>query len=270
VTGRNSPSTSKYIFGPAKWMRNLIKPAEGQGVAYLDWHSQEIAVSAGLSGDERMIEAVCSGDPYLSFGRDSGLLPPDATKKTHGRQREQFKIVVLGTLYGMQKATLAMRLGIMPCEAAELLQRHHRTYPTFWRWVECTKSVAFSYNRLASIFGWPVRITARSKATQIANFPVQSGGAEMMRLAAIAATENGIEVCGPIHDAFLIAGPIERLNEDIARMAAIMRRAGEVVAGFPVEVDDGESVAKAAWPSRYTEEKGLEMFNKVRAYVSER
>jgi DNA polymerase-1 len=34
----------------------------------------------------------------------------------------------------------------------------------------------------------------------------------MMRLAAIAATEVGIEVCAPVHDAFLIAAPLERLD----------------------------------------------------------
>ena len=34
------------------------------------------------------------------------------------------------------------------------------------------------------------------------NFPMQAGGAEMMRIAAIAATEAGIEVCCPVHDAF--------------------------------------------------------------------
>ena len=29
VTGRNQPSNTKFIFGPATWMRFLIKPPEG-------------------------------------------------------------------------------------------------------------------------------------------------------------------------------------------------------------------------------------------------
>jgi DNA polymerase I len=33
----------------------------------------------------------------------------------------------------------------------------------------------------------------------------------MMRIAAIAATEAGIEVCCPVHDAFLISAPIDRM-----------------------------------------------------------
>src|SRR4029453_4603772 len=102
-----------------------------------------------------------------------GLVPPDATKVTHGALRERAKVVVLGVLYGMQTATLATQLGIPPCEAAELLQRHHRTYPSFWRWIEASTSAAFPTKRLASVFGWPIRVTARTKATQLANFPMQ-------------------------------------------------------------------------------------------------
>ncbi len=35
-TGRNHPSTNKFIFGSSVWLRSLIKPAEGWGVAYAD------------------------------------------------------------------------------------------------------------------------------------------------------------------------------------------------------------------------------------------
>jgi DNA polymerase I len=36
-TGRNQPSNTKFIFGPAAWLRGLIKPAPGHGIAYVDW-----------------------------------------------------------------------------------------------------------------------------------------------------------------------------------------------------------------------------------------
>ena len=71
VTGRNQPTRS--TFGPAKWMRHLIKPPEGYGVAYIDWTSQELGIAAGLSGDERMIAGYCAGDPYMAFARIAGL-----------------------------------------------------------------------------------------------------------------------------------------------------------------------------------------------------
>lgn len=265
VTGRNSPSNSKYIFGPAKWMRHLIKPPEAYGVAYIDWVSQELAIAGALSGDDRMVDGYLTGDPYMAFARDSGLAPPGATKATHGPLRERVKVVCLGVLYGMQATTLATVLGIAPVEATELLQRHRRTYPRFWWWSEATVSAAFSRNRLSSVFGWPMRVTSSTKPTSLSNFPAQSNGAEMMRLAAIAGTEAGIEICGPVHDAFLIGAPLDRLDADIDLMRTIMRRAGEAVAGIPINVE----VEETRWPSRASEAKGTPMFDKIVSLFSE-
>jgi hypothetical protein len=92
---------------------------------------------------------------------------------------------------------------------------------------------------------------------------MQANGAEMMRLAAIAGTEAGIEICGPIHDAFLIAAPLDRLDADIDMMSTIMRRAGEAVAGIPINVE----VEKTRWPSRMTEVKGAPMFSEISQFV---
>jgi DNA polymerase I len=55
-TGRNQPSTSKFIFAPSVWLRGLIKPAPGFGVAYVDWSQQEFGIAAALSRDEKMLE----------------------------------------------------------------------------------------------------------------------------------------------------------------------------------------------------------------------
>ena len=100
-TGRNQPSNTKFIFGPATWMRGLIRPEPGQALAYIDWSSQEIGMAAGLSGDERLINAYKSGDIYMAFARDAKLVPADATKQSHPNQRAVCKTIVLGLGYGM-------------------------------------------------------------------------------------------------------------------------------------------------------------------------
>jgi hypothetical protein len=51
LTGRNQPSNKKFVFGPAKWFRSLIKPPP------IDWSAQENALAAALSGDELMMES---------------------------------------------------------------------------------------------------------------------------------------------------------------------------------------------------------------------
>jgi hypothetical protein len=82
-TGRNQPSTSKFIFGLAKWARGLIQPHPGYAIAYIDWSQQEFGVAAALSGDKNMMAAYHSGDPYLTFAKQAGAVPLDATKASH-------------------------------------------------------------------------------------------------------------------------------------------------------------------------------------------
>jgi DNA polymerase-1 len=94
-TGRNQPSNTKYIFGPSVWLRGLIKPPPGHGVAYIDWSQQEFGIAAALSGDTAMQSAYLSGDPYLAFAKQAGAVPADATKASHGAARELFKQCVL-------------------------------------------------------------------------------------------------------------------------------------------------------------------------------
>ena len=87
-TGRNQPSNSKFIFGPSVWLRGLIRPRPGWGLAYVDWSQQEFGIAAALSGDPAMMEAYRSGDPYLAFAIQAGAVPRDGHKEdARGRAR---------------------------------------------------------------------------------------------------------------------------------------------------------------------------------------
>ena len=96
VTSRNQPSNSSFVFGPAVWLRYLIKPEPGNAVAYVDFEQQEFGIAACLSDDAAMKDAYAAGDPYLEFAKQAGAVPQDATKKTHGAVRDQFKLCALG------------------------------------------------------------------------------------------------------------------------------------------------------------------------------
>src|SRR5262249_59692926 len=129
----NQPSNSKFIFGPSVWIRSLIKPGAGRAVAYIDYGQQEFAIAAKLSGDRSMAEAYASGDPYLTFAKQAGAIPPEGTKETHAGVRELFKTTALGVLYGMEAERLAVRLE-KPSIIAHALQRdHHQLYRRFRR-----------------------------------------------------------------------------------------------------------------------------------------
>jgi DNA polymerase-1 len=266
-TGRNQPSNAKYIFGPSVWIRSLIKPPPGYGLAYVDWSVQEFAIAAVLSGDEAMIAAYASGDPYLGLAKQTGAVPSDATKETHAGVRQLFKQCVLGIGYGMEEYTLAQRTGLTPIEARDILRAHHEAYPKFWRWSDAAVDHAMLHCSLHTIFGWHVHVGADSNPRSLRNFPAQANGAEMMRLAACFASERGIEVCAPVHDAFLICAPLERLEADVATMRAAMAEASRaVLGGFEVRTD----VKIVRHPERYSDPRGAVMWERVMKLIARR
>ncbi|MCB1130610.1 MAG: DNA polymerase I, partial [Verrucomicrobiae bacterium] len=237
-SGRNQPSTSRFIFGNARWLRSLIQPQPGTSLAYIDWAQQEFGIGAVLSGDRAMVEAYRSSDPYLAFAKRAGAVPPDATKSSHPNERSTFKMVVLGVGYCMSAPGLAAKLGCSVVEAEELLQIHRQCYPNFWRWSQGAADYGFMNGMIHSRFGLQLHVTADTKDRTLRNFPSQANGAEMMRLAAIYATEAGIRVCAPVHDAFLIEAATEDLDHEVYRMQECMARASaDVLDGFRLDTD---------------------------------
>ncbi|MBW8617068.1 MAG: hypothetical protein KGO21_00035 [Hyphomicrobiales bacterium] len=266
-TGRNQPSTSRFIFGPSTWIRGLIKPSAGYSVAYLDWRSQEIAVAAARSGDIAMWEAYESGDPYMTFAIQAGLAPKGATKSTHKAVRDKCKVIVLGVQYGMTANGIARASGLLEAEAQDLIRRHRETYKTFWRWAENNASAALFGLPLQTCFGWKIQVGRGTdpKERTFLNWPMQANAAEMLRLACCLATEAGLKICAPIHDALLIEAPTERIHKDIEHLKDIMRTASEAVLG------DGKfcgvDVQIVHYPDRYQDERGADMWTKIMRFL---
>jgi hypothetical protein len=259
-TGRNQPSTASFIFGPAVWLRGLIKPGAGLALAYLDYEQQEFGIAAALSEDEAMQEAYRSGDPYLTFAKQAGAVPSGATKNTHRDERERFKQCALGVQYGMQARSLAVRLGLSPGEAQRLLRLHRQTYPTYWRWSPEVGNVARRDGRLRAAFGWTVHVTPGANPRSLRNFPLQANGAEMLRLACCALTEGGVRVCAPVHDAVLVEAPAADIERVLADCRGAMEWASrQVLGGFSLRVD-----AKVVrHPDRYMDARGRGMWDRV-------
>ena len=183
-----------------------------------------------------------SGDPYLAFAKQAGAVPPDGTKKTHEKERDLFKTCVLGVQYGMGEELLALRIigtNKYPLATARnLLGAHRRTYPAYWAWSQRNADHANLRGYLQSVLGFHFYITGDTKLRTETNFPVQGNGSELLRLACCLATERGIEVCAPIHDAILIGAPLDRLGADIEATQAIMELAGkELLGGFELRTD---------------------------------
>jgi DNA polymerase I len=263
-TGRNTPSTSRFVFGPATWIRGFIKPPPGMAIAYIDYSQQEFAIAGVLSGDQQMQEAYASGDPYLAFAKQAGAVPVEATKQSHEAIRDCFKACSLGVLFGMGAATLGQRIAQPMPYARDLLRVHRETYPRYWRWSDGAVDHAMLLGHLFTTFGWTITTGKEASPASLRNWPVQSTGAEVLRLACCLATEAGIAVCAPVHDALLIEAPIDAIDEHVARTQDLMTEAGRIVlGGFPLRTDS----TVIRYPNRYADKRGTRMWAEVESLV---
>ena len=135
-TSRNQPSTSEFLYGASKWIRNFIQPEPGCALLYFDYSAEEIGIAAALSGDKVMQADYLNGDFYINFGVALGLLPPGCTKaiaeEHHPGVRDRLKIVCLATLYGMGPMLLSLRIDKPKAIAAAWIRHHRHRYKVFW------------------------------------------------------------------------------------------------------------------------------------------
>jgi hypothetical protein len=263
-SGRNAPKAGEFVFGPAVWIRALIVPPPGYAIAYIDWSAQEVGIAAALSGDPALIQDYLT-DPYLGFAKRIGLAPPEATKRTHGTIRDAMKPVVLGVNYGMGLRTMASRLGKDTDETARLIAGHRRAYPRFWRWVDAAVDYAQLRGRLETRLGWCRFMNAEDfRPTSAQNSPMQATGSDMLRLGTIYATEAGLDIAAPVHDAVMLLAPERWIEPAVREAQKHMRRASaDLLDGF--EIRTSATIVRSG--KHYIDPRGLVMWRRVMAQL---
>jgi hypothetical protein len=119
---------------------------------------------------------------------------------------------------------------------------------------------AFLENTLWTVFGWNLYLGGQVNPRSLRNFPMQANGAEMLRLACCLATERGISVCAPVHDAILIEAPLDELGGVVEQAQESMGQASEIVLkGFRLRAE----VNIIRYPDRYSDKRGQKMWDAV-------
>jgi DNA polymerase-1 len=257
-SGRNAHARSPYN-AHAGVRGFMLFPPDTIG-AYLDWRTQEVGVAAARSDDADYKAAYAGGDIYHALALMCGFTndrDPVRWKKEHPDVRDRMKALQLAISYGMGVPSLARGLNRHPLIASAIIERHRREYPRFWQWRENMVETAMLERRIESVFGWPLRISTSPNIRTLYNFPMQSGGAEMLRLAASRMCEAGIVPIMLVHDAVLLE---EVSLERIEHAKEIMVQAGrDVCDGLEIGVStdqlliggaryhDKRPVAKEMW-----------------------
>jgi hypothetical protein len=266
-TGRNAPSNSRYVFGPAKWLRFLIAPPPGQVLIHRDYCQQEVRIAAIISGDKELLAACESGDVYLGIATQLGFVSESMSAAELKAVRTLFKTVVLGIQYGLGAWSLAIRTGISLYEASEILARLRARFRVFEDWTRRVADRAGLDLEITTPLGWVMQCPPHINPRTVRNFPIQSTGAEILHVACVLAERRGFRLVAPVHDALLAEAAASEATDVSAALDRVMREAAAVVLrGYELPTD----VQMVEAGRRYFDERGEAMWNTVNKLVARR
>jgi hypothetical protein len=102
---------------------------------------------------------------------------------------------------------------------------------------------------------------------------MQSNGSELMRLVIIRAGASGLRLIGCAHDSFLIEDTINRIEDSVAKLQAIMRQASrDLLDGFELRADC-KPTDIVRYPDRFVDkrerEDGMRHWNRMMTLIGE-
>ena len=204
ATGRNAHAKSPY--NAHAGMRAFMVSRRDAIGAYLDWRTQEVGVAAALSGDTALMDAYRAGDIYHALAR---VLRPHRKIRTRrvGRRQSGDAQPHEGAAARRSPTAWAWRrwrgLRSSPADC----QRDHRApqanLSALLAVARRHGATAMLERRIESVFGWPLHISTSPNQRTLYNFPMQAGGAEMLRLATMRLCDAGIVPIMLVHDGIL-------------------------------------------------------------------
>ena len=208
-TGRNQPKANSFLMAQPAWLRVLLDAPKGMCLVSIDCGKQEVYYLAVASGDSKLIQAYVSGDPYVSFGLDTGILKEDMRgRPIWDMMRHICKTTVLMIQYGAGSGGLAnvLSLGlnkeIKKYEAQKWINAWHRNYPVASKYREDVYKQYLRNKRLILQDGWTMW-SGNTNKRSIQNFPIQGGCAVALREAVMAARREGVRIVMTQHDSFM-------------------------------------------------------------------
>lgn len=216
-SSRSQPKATGFLFLKSAWMRSLVAPKAGRAICGIDYGSEEFFLgglmatttfSGDAEGDQNMIEAYESGDPYSWFGIEAGSMPKGATKESHPKIRDAFKSTVLALQYDMGDKSLAAKLeqdtGDRWTErmASKQSTMFKRVFAIFTKYRKLFVAMASSMYQISND-GWILFKDNPNPRSQ-GNWPIQTMGAVIMREAVRLAQDRGLDVIFTLHDAVYI------------------------------------------------------------------
>ena len=189
------------------------------------------------------------------------------------QQRQVYKACVLGRIYGMGAEALARNLGISKAEAQRILDQMTARYPALNAWLERIQIKVAHAIPIVCLLGWSLAATGRpGEERTFLNFPMQANSAELMRLIIVRASH--LPLIGCAHDSFLVEDAIDRIEQTVAELREIIRKASrDLLGGFELRADYDPTKDCARYPDRFADEReredGMRRWNRLMALIEE-
>jgi hypothetical protein len=238
ATGRCLPKPEKFIFGAPRQFRHVIRALPGRVVVGLDYVAQETALLGGYAEDHALLTAYAAGDVHLEAARLCGLVPPEATAKTHKEERRRIKACNLGVPYGARPPRIAAQLGIDVGLASAFFDIHCRVFRRSHEF--CERVIETAENDRVTVLqdGWRKIVPAPFRPTSAVNFPIQGSAASILRHAVLGFHAAGLPLIATVHDAAIFEVGLAEAHDLIATATRIMVEAGAYfVPGLQLKVE---------------------------------
>lgn len=241
ATGRlGMQPKSGFVYTMGKPFRGLVNPPKGRVVVELDFHSEEVACQAYLSGDKVMSQMYQHPQYDNDFYTDvAHSIDPTVTEKKDPR-RKTYKVVALMLNYGAGAKKLASVVGLDLRKCYKVCTHLKRQFHHYWQFVNKAKASCTRNTPLWFSDGWRIHYLPSGKQTTLGNFPFQGVGAYILRLILIECWKRNIEVIAPIHDAIAFECDEANWEETAETVAQIMRDCSKKALGIAVDVGDPE------------------------------
>lgn len=173
-------------FKPSQNFRMAFLPEEGHYWVSRDFAGQELRIMANLSGEEAWVNAFLNGEDLHTATAIAIWNDPS--------KRKAAKAINFGLLYGKTATGLAADLNITKEEAQAYIDKFFEKLPKIKQYIdrairnaESTKDTANFYGRKRRMLSFMTsygRLSGTGKR-RVSNFPVQSIGADITKLALI-------------------------------------------------------------------------------------
>jgi hypothetical protein len=209
-SARTQPSATGFIFLKPAWQRTVVHPPKGKMIVGIDYVSEEVLLAALEGNDDALLEDYAKGDIYLAYGQRIGVIPPNGTKKTHKKERDDQKPVILGWQFGMTGHGLSKNLTQQTgrvWDVDEAQEKIDQLDETYWKFSNYRQEVVSRYetHRMLKLKdGW-ILWGDNHNHRSCQNFGIQGAGSDIMRRSVIEATRTyKLKVIKTLHDAVYI------------------------------------------------------------------